>query len=329
MKKPFLAVVLLMLFLVACKDKSENKERKKILPSSTGTINSLSVIINDDVWRGPIGETIREEFTKPVTGLPQEEPIFSLSHIPTAAFEGFTKTSRIFIKVDAAEEPYFQMVKDTFATPQVAVFVGGKNAKDIQSLIKENSGKIIRNFKRTEIAANQARIAKSLKETEPLEKKFGLTLKFPSAYRYAKEEEGFVWIRKDIPQGSMEILIYEVPLSEIDKDTNTVTNIVKVRDSIGKKYIPGPTEDSYMITEKVFTPSLYKTEIDGKFTWLTKGTWELEGAFMAGPFVNYAVKDEKNNRYLVMEGFVFKPQAPTKRNNIFELQAIFNSAVIR
>src|SRR5690606_40011178 len=66
----------------------------------------------------------------------------------------------------------------------------------------------------------------------------------------------------------------------------------------GKKYIPGPTEGSYMITEEAYAPYLFETKIDGKFAYLTKGTWEVENAFMAGPFINYAVRDEKNNRYV-------------------------------
>ena len=45
---------------------------------------------------------------------------------------------------------------------------------------------------------------------------------------------------------------------------------------------------------------------------------------MAGPFVNFTVDDKENDRYLVLEGFVFKPSA-NKRDNLFELESILRS----
>ena len=48
---------------------------------------------------------------------------------------------------------------------------------------------------------------------------------------------------------------------------------------------------------------------------------------MGGPFLNYAVLDEKNDRYVILEGFAFAPSA-TKRENMLELEAILRSADI-
>ena len=56
-----------------------------------------------------------------------------------------------------------------------------------------------------------------------------------------------------------------------------------------------------------------------------KGTWEVKDQYMAGPFVNYAVRDEANNRYLILEGFTYAPSMQ-KRNLQFELEAVIQSA---
>ena len=329
MRYTLLFSTLILFLCIGCKNSDSEKSKKKskkVLTSSSGSINSLSVIIDDSLWKGEVGENIRQELASPVTGLPQEEPLFSLSHIPPKAFDGFMRTSRLFMSVQITDENKVSLVRDMYARPQIGFVVTGKSSADIVELIKNNSSRIIKEYKKVEVKANQNRISKSLKSDEELQERFGLRMKFPSVYRYAVKEDDFVWLRKDIQHGSMEILVYEVPLKAIDKDTNTIRNIVKMRDSIGKKYVPGPVDDSYMITEEAYAPFLYNTKIDGKDTYLTKGTWEVKGAFMAGPFVNYAIRDEANNRYLVLEGFVFKPQTPTKRNNIFELQSIFRSA---
>ena len=70
---------------------------------------------------------------------------------------------------------------------------------------------------------------------------------------------------------------------------------------------------------------LFKSEIDGHFAYETKGTWEVKGAFMGGPFVNFAIKDEERDRYLILEGFTYAPSVE-KRDLQFELESILRSA---
>ena len=119
-------------------------------------------------------------------------------------------------------------------------------------------------------------------------------------------------------------MIYEVPLSTIKEGDSTITDIVRMRDSIGKTHIPGPVEGSYMITEESYAPYLFEINLDNKPTYETKGIWDVKNAFMAGPFINYAIKDLQNNRYLVVEGYVFSPSIE-KRDHIFEMESIIKS----
>lgn len=320
MKK--ITLLLCFAFLWAC------EEQKVVLPTSSGNINELAVVIDNNLWQGKVGETIREHFAANVRGLPQQEPLFTLNHLPPEVFNGFVRKTRIFLKVQKGDKTGIGVLIDSFARPQTGIVVSAPTNEKLIALLHKNAPQIISKLKQQELEQKQHRIGKSLKTDQKLEEKLGVSLKFPTAYRYAKSTDDFFWIRKDLTNGSMEILVYEVPLNVIDKDTNVIGNIIQMRDSIGKTYIPGPTEGSYMITEKAYAPYLFETKIDGKFTYLTKGTWEVENAFMAGPFINYAIRDEANNRYVILEGFVFKPSAQ-KRDNMFELRAILESAVIK
>ncbi len=315
-----------IVFFISCKNEKSTRE-DIILSDSSGNINQLTVVIENSLWEGEVGEAIRDNFAAPVDGLPQDEPLFSLSQIPPNTFTGFVRNSRIFLKIEEDSINGVDVITDEFARPQKGIVIQGSNNENLVELIKRKSDSIIDILKATELREKQRRIGKSLKPDEVLEEKFGLSLKFPTAYRYAKEEDDFVWIRKEIPKGNMEILVYEVPISQIENDSSVIANITKMRDSIGKAQIPGPVEGSYMITEKAYAPYLFETEIDGKFAYETRGTWEVENAFMAGPFVNYAIKDPQNNRFLILEGFVFSPSRG-KRDNIFELDAILKSAKI-
>ena len=53
-------------------------------------------------------------------------------------------------------------------------------------------------------------------------------------------------------------------------------------------------------------------------------TWKIS---IRGPFINYAIIDQKNDRLLVVEGFTYAPSV-NKREFLFELEAIAKSLVI-
>ncbi|RKS55404.1 uncharacterized protein DUF4837 [Gillisia mitskevichiae] len=320
----FLSLFISFLF-IGCQD-SDSKD-PILLATSSGNINNISVVIDNELWEGSIGEALRKSLAAPVDGLPQEEPMFSLNQMPPEAFSGFVRKNRLFVKIENGEAGRFKIFNDPFAHPQTGVVITGKDSDEIINQINKNSDEIIVALRDTEIKEKQRRINKSLKDDEKLKKTLGVSLKFPTAYRYAMENDDFFWIRKDIPKGNMEILVYAVPLNQIDRDTSVIANIIKMRDSIGQAHIPGPIEGSFMITEEAYAPYLFNSKVDGKFAYETKGTWEVKNAFMAGPFINYAVRDSVNNRYIILEGFTFAP-ATAKRDNMFELEAILKSAKI-
>ncbi len=325
MKNILFLTLLFSFLLTGCNN--SNKEDDRVRSLSSGNINNVSIILENEKWEGSIGEALRDNLAAPVDGLPQEEPLFSLNQMPPQVFTGFVRKNRLFVKVDTGKAADFKIFKDPFASPQSGILITGMDNQEIVDQINKNSDEIIRVFKNIEIIEKQRRIKKSLKDDKKLKEQLGISLKFPTAYRYAIEQDDFFWIRKDIPKGMMEIIIYEVPMHVIEKDTNIIGNIIEMRDSIGKAHIPGPVEGSFMKTEEAYAPYLHEVKLDGKFAYETRGTWDVQNAFMAGPFINYAVKDEAKNRYIILEGFAFSP-ATAKRDNMFELEAILKSARI-
>ncbi|QKX04701.1 DUF4837 family protein [Aquimarina sp. TRL1] len=307
--------------------KKKNKETQGAMASSVGNINNLSVVIDNELWKGNLGDTIRKYFGAEVPGLPQEEPLFSMRQMPPQAFSGFATKNRTFLKIEKGGKANFVLFKNKFATPQRGAVFVGKTDDEIAEQIRIHAEEVIKIFKKTETLEKQKRIRKSLEKIPSLKEKFGITLDIPTAYRIAKEEDKFFWIRKDIQNGSANIMIYEMPLSTVKKDSNTISHIIKMRDSIGASKIP-TDEGGKFITEMAYAPYLFETELDKRFAFETKGIWEIKNKYMSGPFVNYSIKDEKNNRLLVIEGFIFAPSI-YKRNNMFELEAIIKSIKFR
>jgi hypothetical protein len=316
-------MIIISVFLISSCENGKNSN-KKLLSDSSGNINNLSVVIDNDLWEGAVGESIRDVFAAPVLGLNQDEPMFILSQIPPSVFSGFAAKNRIVLKIEKGNESDVKIAKDVFAKPQKVVVVSGNTDQEIINQIKENSVRMISSLKNEEIKERQKRTKLSLHKNNTIKENLGIRIEFPSAYRVAKEENNFYWIRKDITTGTTNLLLYELPYGSISENDSLVNQIIKIRDSIGQVHIPGPLEGSFMATEYAYTPFISKTTIDDKTTIETKGLWDVKNAFMSGPFVNYIINDQANNRHLVVEGFAFAPSVE-KRDYMFELESIIKS----
>jgi len=323
--KPFIIGLFSVVILLSCTNNSNKKSSYR--QSSVGNINSLQVLTTDELWYDVVGEEIRNIFAAPTEGLPQEEPLFYINQMDPSTFSGFIKSNRLFLHVTIAKENKVTIAKDPYARPQTGVIITGKTKEDLVNLISDNQEKILAAFHKSEIKERQRRTAISPKKIDSLKERFGLSIQMPSAYRTAHKGADFYWLRKDLKKtGSTNILIYEAPLTAITNDSLALGEILKIRDSIGGNLLP--VEDNGKFgTDYDYSPNFYGIELDGKFTYLTKGVWDVKGEFMAGPFINYAVRDEKNNRYLIIEGFTFAP-SERKRNLQFELESIILSSKI-
>ncbi|GIR95365.1 MAG: hypothetical protein CM15mP98_03350 [Paracoccaceae bacterium] len=305
---------IILFFLITALSCSDNQQ--KLLPASSGNINSISVVTNDELWEGAVGELIRENFGRPIYGLPQIEPVFSLSHIPSKVFSGFATKSRTILKIDVSENEGVFNFKNTYASPQRIIQITANSPDKIIEIINENLNSIYSTMYFNEIQEKQRRISKNLNKTEAIKKNTGVSLKFPSAYRVAKADTNFVWIRRDIETGSVNLFIH--------RQTNlTEQSIIEKRDSISKIYIPGPVENTHMSTDLIYTPNTQEINVGGKQVFETRGLWEIEGQFMAGPFLNFQIKLGDDD-FIMLDGFVYSPGS-TKREYIFELEAIMRS----
>ncbi|MFZ9002824.1 MAG: DUF4837 family protein [Robiginitalea sp.] len=318
----FFPLVILAL-LASCQDKPS----KKYKPASIGAINTLAVVMDNDLWEGPVGDEVRQHFAAPVLGLTWDEPLLNLEHMPPSVFRGTTRHRRAVLFVDRDTVSGAQIQQDLYATPQKVAVIKGTSDSLLISSIEGSAEQIISSIKEMELKESQKRFLRSLSKETVLMDKFGISLRLPSVYEVGKEEDNFVWIDREIQKGSMNIIIYEMPEDSFKTDSTFVQDIVKMRDSIGKRHIPGPDvpgKTTYMGTEKAFAPYVFPAEVAGMATVEVRGIWEVVNYPMAGPFLTYIINDEARNRKLVMEGFTFAP-ATNKRDYMFELEAILKT----
>ncbi|MCF6131423.1 DUF4837 family protein [Flavobacterium wongokense] len=299
----------------------------KLPEESSAAINTISVIIDDQLWNGEVGDSIRNKFASPVLGLPQEEPLFSINQYPVKLFEGFSTDSRNIIIVKKENENKFEFKKNEFASPQNAFHISGKTSFEIIDLLEKNAPEIIKKMRDIEIVHNQKIFKDSLLDTKKIQKKFNIDLLIPSKYEYVMRRKNFIWLKSEIISGNTSLIIYQIPWKSI-RPKYAVTDVVITRDSIGRAYIHGSDYGTEMVSDEAYSPYFSKTTLAGNKAYETRGTWQMKNDFMSGPFINYVIFDKAHRRILVLEGFCYAP-SKEKRDLMFELESIIKSIQIK
>jgi hypothetical protein len=93
------------------------------------------------------------------------------------------------------------------------------------------------------------------------------------------QEPDFIWLKKELVSGNTSLLLYQVPINAIKNKDNLVSNIIKMRDSVGALYIHGKEPNTDMITEEAYSPYFFKIKLDGKLTY--ENERELRNDFMS------------------------------------------------
>ena len=314
----FLSIAFILL-ISSCKSDSSNA----FVPESNGNINALTIVMNQNYWSGDLGEAIKKSLMEPYEGLPFDEPKYDLYHLDPSIFSGFARSGRniILFQKDTLNQG-FRLIKNLWARPQIAALITGEDSEVMKFYFEENLSLLTRAIDENERLEKIRRMSKSLNKDSELNERFGLNLTFPDAYNVVKDTANFIWIEKQVIKGHLNIIAYTLPYN-IDLD-RIEERIPEIRDSIGQLYVPGRVPGSYMITERAYLPYYYKTKLNSFDALLTKGTWEVQNDFMAGPYVNYIIKDTTNKRNIVIEGFAFAP-SESKRDYMFELNTIITT----
>lgn len=313
---------LLLLLLVALT--SCSKSDKITLVDSTGRINNVLIVMNNEDWDGRVGDSLRQIIAQPLPGLPQEEFPFTVNQVDPITFNSLFKRNRniLFIGVDTLK--HFYSNTNLYAYPQLTLTILGRDKNELIENMMSHSEEIIGTFKENDLKLYQSKVTKEAHSPEEINtfNNMGLSFRIPKGYRMVEDTGEFLWYRNTITRGLLNLIAYEIPVADLDAvDEETM---IRYRDSIGKKYIPGQFDSTYLTTEKTEPPLVRQVNLGGKPALESRGLWYVENDYMGGPFLSYTFKDEETGRLLVIEGFSYTPSAK-KRDFVFELEAILKT----
>lgn len=315
----FLFLIMVTLMISSCV-----KSDKITLVDSTGRINHVLIVMNNEDWEGRVGDSLRQIIAQPLPGLPQEEYPFTVNQVDPITFNSLFKRNRniLFIGVDTLE--HFYSNTNLYASPQLTLTILGRDKDELIDNMMSHGEELISTFKENDMRLYQYKVTRDAYETNEINtfNNLGLEFKIPRAYRKVEDTGDFMWYRSTITRGLLNLIAYEIPVENLDSVGEN--DLIRYRDSIGKTFVPGQFDSTYLVTEKQVRPIVKKVKIGDREALESRGLWYVENDYMGGPFISYTFKDEDSGRLLVIEGFSYTPSAK-KRDFVFELESILKT----
>lgn len=325
-------VLCIALVLLGCRG---DRDR---LPGSAGGQDEVLVVMPKGHWEGEPGTAVRALLQQPLAGLPQREAMFRVAQCKPEDFASLLNLHHtvLFADLDASKTGV-RLLKDVHALGQLLVRVEAPGPEAWVTLLRERGEGIATAFETHHRERTGAQVKREVDEriVSSVQERLGLTLDVPGGYRIMLLEDDFAWLQRDrVMAGSgMEHNVVEGLLIHYHPYTSdtvwSVSSLVALRDSVTRSKVPGPDPGSYMIVQKEFEgidlmPRGHATELGGRYAYLMRGLFGMEGAKMGGPFVSLSTLDSKGDRIITVEGFVYAPQFD-KRPYVRELEAIIFS----
>jgi hypothetical protein len=359
-----IAIALIIITLVGCQ-----KNTGRTLTSATGSIYECLVVMND----APLTQEQRNEiaklnlvneasgYTKPIANLydlveavmaadmpcmPQVEPYFRLTQVPTAQFDDMFKPTRNILFVDINPQMYTQVKakvsNDYWSTPQALCRIQSPSEEEFVAYWLEHGEEIREWFVNQEIKRQMKFYrAGTNKQARTILQEQGYDMLIPEDYLVIMDttlegastfslrnpitvapEVRLLWCCNN--KGSMrrDLVIYSYPYT--DEQTFTLDYLNAKRDEVLSRVVTASVEGSYMGTEyKVFPPQMRAITVQGdEYATEIRGLWKIKnGEAMGGPYVSHTRLDQVNGRVVTAETFLYAA-GQKKRTALRQAEAI-------
>ena len=359
----------LMTAIIALTMMGCGKNTGRTLTSATGSIYECLVVMNDAaLTQEQLNEVAKlslvneaSGYTKPIANLydlveavmaadmpcmPQVEPYFRVTHVPTAQFDDMFKPTRNILFVDINPQKYTQLKakvsNDYWSTPQALCRIQSPSEEEFVAYWLEHGEEIREWFVNQEIK-RQTKFyrASTNKDARAILEEQGYDMLIPEDYMVIMDtvlggattfslrnpitiapEVRLLWCCNN--KGSMrrDLVVYSYPYT--DANTFTYDYLNTKRDNVLSRVVSASVEGSYMGTEyKVMPPVMRAITVqDDEQATEIRGLWRiLNGEAMGGPYVSHTRLDQVNGRVVTAEAFLYAA-GQKKRTALRQAEAI-------
>ncbi len=352
----FIAFVLVG-FLASCSD--EVSQNMQTMPTALGKMNEIVVVADQELWDGPVGDSIQYYFASSYPIMPSPEPFFDLRHftpeeIKNQKLKRELRTYMIvgnisdenanstkMIRQDIGESKYLEALEgkgnnnsvgnNRWARNQLVIYLYANSDEALAETIRKSFSAIAKRVNMHDLKQLSQRVyarPENLGLTRKLKEQFGINLKVPGDFQLAleKPDENLIWLRKDDPETTLNFILKKIPYT--DKDQISKAEIKRLRDEFGNSYVSTDVEGSFMRTNDVDLPMYdYTIDINGMYALEARGIWEINNDFMGGPFISYLLLSPDQKHLYFIDAFVFAP-GKAKRDLIQQLEHLAKGITI-
>lgn len=302
------AMSLVALLLTGC-----GKRHTGLQPQSGGKPYEVLLV-------GDSTEDVLTALQADAEALPQSEPSFDVSSIPTRRYNSSVWLARAIVIVDINPDLYsttrLRYEKNLHAEPQMVVYVNSPSRQALHSDMTQLGSQLRQLLTRFEMNAEMEQLsyANNPKAAQLVGQITGTSIKVPADMTSSKKGKNFVWLSNNAATGMQNLCVYTLPMRPLSKSW-----LIAMRDSVMRVNIPGERRGMYMQT---VLPSVEAaaTQENGKQRVIMRGLWEMRGDAMGGPFVAHIVADSTHRKFVVAEAFVYAPES-LKRNKMRQTEA--------
>ena len=374
MKRVLYVVCALAVVLTGC-----GKSGGRTLSSATGSIYECLVVmpnraLSQEVLRDihlsiAEGSAYQEEvattydLVKAVMGadmpcMPQMEPYFTLSQVPTAAFDDYLKPTRNILFVDINPNKYTQtkakVSTNVWSKPQAVYRIQAPSDEEFAAYWLAHGEEVREWFIRQELKRQTTFYRGSTNQDAraALQKTIGCDMWVPEDYMLIMDtvisaqcsevsgrETGdapvrLVWCCNNKGPMRRDLVVYAYDYTS--EQMFSLDRLNAMRDEVLGRVITASVEGSYMGTEyKVFppqsrvVPSLANKPDEGFYATEVRGLWKIKnGEAMGGPYVSLSRLDQASGRVVTAETFIFAA-GQKKRNALRQAEAILYTIKMR
>jgi hypothetical protein len=302
-----------------------------------GKPNKITVLSDEDIWKGSIGDSLRFYYQSAYPILPQPEPMFDLQHrsAQDLIYDPILKQLRVLLVLtdwsdttsgitkmamedlgvetinrELKEEDFiYKSGKNKWALNQLMLYIVAKDKTVMtEAVIKSFPGftKRIHQFDEASWNATLFVGGNAVVLENKLRKDYNIDMELPEAFIQAIEKAPMLWLRMELPNSSNGLVFYKFPYR--DKSQFEESYMINLSDSITRKYITSTNRGSYMKIDNVNLPTFYyQRDINGHYATELRSIWSMEKDFMGGACTVFFIHDQARNEILMINAFVYAP----------------------
>lgn len=345
----FCGFLALLLGLLGCGGGVSSQLTPK--PLAFGDVNRVNILADEVLQNGVVGDSLKYYYEQAYRLMPQPEPIYDVQWLTYRNLEELAvrqelRTYVVVADLNDSSSPITKMVEEDikpekiqaarndwrkgtsivtnrWAQDQLLIYLFAEGQDNLGNLVAQSFPAAKKRITAADLSKLMGTIyqgGKSSLGIDSVRHYTGLEVDVPGEYIIAKAEENTIWLRRDIREVIQNLIISSVPYTGTDQISSD--SLVALRNRLGMEHVTSDTKGSYMSTNNVDLPVLTEvTDINGRYTMIGRGVWEMTDDFMGGPFFTYLIPNAEAGRLYIVDAFVYAP-AKKKRNYMQQLETI-------